>query len=423
MNNLATQMAPPFALVAHYFIAGAFFYLITTIALPFFASELGTFFVSTKIASLMHLFLLGFVMMIIFGAMYQLIPVVLEIPLFSKDFAYVQFYTFLVGIVLFSLCLYFDAYLPYAAYGGMLIYLSMLIFIINVFLTYTKLQEFSIAAKYIFVSNIFLLIGISFGFFICLNLIYGFYDADMLPLIQAHILCSVGGYVIMTIFGIGIILLPMFSLSHGFSQKPIEWALYLLTIGICLYLVDLFISQVILFAFSSILIGIGVLLGMYQMWLIFSTRIRKQFDAWAKNIISSFGYFLLAVICLILFFITQNNDILMLFGFLIFFGFFVFFIIGHIYKILPFLVWFQRYSPLVGKIKVPMLHEMIKEDIATKQFFLTSIGTFFLAIGIAFAHQTLFIIGAVIAALGTILVLYNMYYSLTYGLKQLKGDT
>ena len=106
MNNLATQMAPPFILVARYIIAGVVFYFITSLLLPFFVTQIDSFFISTKIASLMHFYLLGFVMMIIFGAMYQLIPVVLEIPIFSKDFAYVQFYTYIIGIIIFTTAFY-----------------------------------------------------------------------------------------------------------------------------------------------------------------------------------------------------------------------------------------------------------------------------------------------------------------------------
>lgn len=126
-KNLATQMAPPFVLVAHYFIAGAVFYAISSFLLPFYADDIGGYFLSNQIAGLVHLYLLGFVMMVIFGAMYQLIPVVLEIPLFSKDFAYVQFYIYLVGIVIFCLSLWYESLIQLLPYGALMVYISMLI--------------------------------------------------------------------------------------------------------------------------------------------------------------------------------------------------------------------------------------------------------------------------------------------------------
>ena len=418
-KNLATEMAPPFVLVAHYFIAGAIFYMVASIILPFYAGELNSFFLSSAIASLMHLYLLGFIMMIIFGAMYQLIPVVLEIPLFSKDFAYIQFYLFVAGIVIFSIALGVDGYIKMLPFGAIMMYISMLIFIANVFLTYKNIELWSITAKYILVSNIFLALGVSIGFYMALDLIYGF-GVDIVSLVTLHISTTIVGYILMTIMGVGMILLPMFSLSHGFSNKPINIAFYLIIAGLVLFLSSIFVKISALKYLGIALVVVSVILGLYQMWLIFSTRIRKQNDFWAKNMIASFFSLILALIVLGSAIFLNSQTLFILFGFILFFGFFVFFIVGHIYKILPFLVWYQRYSPLVGKIKVPMLNEMIKEKVADIQFWITTIGVILCSIAI-FAHISgLFVVGAIIMALSTMLVIYNIYYTLVYGLDRLK---
>ena len=419
-KNLATEMAPPFVLVAHYFIAGAIFYMIASFILPFYAGELNTFFLSPAIASLMHLYLLGFIMMIIFGAMYQLIPVVLEIPIFSKDFAYIQFYLFVTGVVIFSIALGVNGYIKMLPYGAIMMYISMLIFVANVFLTYKNIELWSITAKYILVSNIFLLVGVSIGFYMALDLIYGF-GADIVSLVTLHISTTIVGYILITIMGIGMILLPMFSLSHGFSDKSINIAFYMVIIGLVLFLVSVFTKIMVLKYFGIALVGVSIILGLYQMWLIFTTRIRKQNDFWAKNMIASFYSLILSLLILGLAIFLNSQTLFILFGFMLFFGFFVFFIVGHIYKILPFLVWYQRYSPLVGKIKVPMLNEMVKENVADIQFWITTLGVILCSIAIFTHISILFVIGAVIMAVSTMLVIYNIYYTLVYGLDRLKG--
>ncbi len=418
-KQLATEMAPPFNLVAHYMIAGAIFYTIASFILPFYAKELDSFFLSPAIASLMHLYLLGFIMMIIFGAMYQLVPVVLEIPIFSKDFAYVQFYLFVIGIIIFSFALGVEGYIKMLPYGAMLMYISMLIFVANVFLTYKNIELWSITAKYILISNVFLLIGVSIGFYMALNLIYGF-GADLVSLVTLHISTTIVGYILMTIMGIGMILLPMFSLSHGFSDKSINVAFYLVIAGLLAYLVAIFLKIVFLKYAGILLIGVSIVLALYQMWLIFSTRIRKQNDFWAKNMIASFFSLILSLVILPIAILKDSQTLYMLFGFILFFGFFVYFIVGHIYKILPFLVWYQRYSPLVGKIKVPMLNDMVKEKVADMQFWITTVGVILCSIAIAFHFDILFSFGAVIMAVSTILVIYNIYYTLVFGLDRLK---
>ncbi len=413
-KQLATEMAPPFNLVAHYMIAGAVFYMLTSFVLPFYADELGGYFVSGTIASLSHLYLLGFVMMIIFGAMYQLVPVILEIPLFSKDFAYVQFYLYVVGLSMMVYAFAHGNMLFLLPYGALLVYISMLIFTVNIFLTYRNIEVWSISAKYIFVSNIFLFIAVTLGLIAALNLFYGFLDTDILRIVSAHIAGVLVGYVMMTIMGVSLVLIPMFSLSHGFNEKPIERGFYFITAGVVLYFVGTLAGLVWMEALGVAGILISLMLFAYQMWLIFTTRIRKQNDFWAKNMIASYVFFLLSLAVFLVAYLLHLPNLGMFAGYLFFFGFLATIIIGHIYKILPFLVWYQRYSPLVGKQKVPMLNDMVVEKVADWQFWITLSGTVVSAIGILIVSKVLFITGTVVMALSAFLVLYNIYYTLSY---------
>jgi hypothetical protein len=414
-KQLATEMAPPFNLVAHFMIAGSIFYMITSLILPFFSSELESGVVSTTLASLSHLYLLGFVMMFIFGAMYQLVPVILEIPLFSKDFAYVQFYLYTVGLSLMSYAFLKTEHFYLLPYGALMVYISMFIFTVNIFLTYRNLERWSIPAKYIFASNIFLFIAVTIGFVVALNLFYGFLDGDGYNLIGAHISGVLIGYVMMTVIGVAMVLIPMFSLSHGFEDRYADIAFNFITLGVALYMTGEIFELTFLIGLGAFLFVVALLLGAYQMWVIFKGRVRKQNDYWAKGVMASFGFFLSALLSYAISFVFGSERFAMFGGYIFFFGFLAFLIIAHIYKILPFLVWYQRYSPLVGKEKVPMLHEMVVERVADKQFVATFAGTVISSLGVLFKVESLFIIGTLVMALSGFLVIYNIYYTLTYG--------
>jgi cbb3-type cytochrome oxidase subunit 1 len=416
-RNLATEMAPPFILVAHFFIAGAIFFTISSLLLPMYADTIGGYFLSTKIAAFIHFYLLGFVMMVIFGAMYQLIPVVLEIPIFSKDFAYVQFYMFILGIALFCFGFWHEAYFEISTYGALLIYISIVIFAINIFLTYKNLKEWDIVAKFILVSNIFLLTGATLGLFLSLDLVYGFYGL-IEPMVKMHIGLTIFGYVIMTILGVGMVLLPMFSLSHGFSDKAIHISFYTISAGLSLYIVGGLLHIQALQSLGAICIALSIVFGAYQMYKIFSTRVRKQNDFWAKNMVASFWSAIAAFVVLGFSTIQGDDRLFILFGYLLFFGFFIFFIVGHIYKILPFLVWYQRFSPLVGKTKVPMLNDMVKEKVADMQFWTTLLGFLVSTISIIANMPWVFKIGAYIMFIGTLMVIYNICFTLNFKAKE-----
>ena len=66
MMNITQDFAPPFKLIAPYFIIGVIFYVISSMySLSINPSELSIH--SPNLLSWTHIFLLGFVMMIIFG--------------------------------------------------------------------------------------------------------------------------------------------------------------------------------------------------------------------------------------------------------------------------------------------------------------------------------------------------------------------
>ncbi len=57
-------------------------------------------------------------------------------------------------------------------------------------------------------------------------------------------------------------------------------------------------------------------------------------------------------------------------GYLIIFGYLSMLIVGQMYKIVPFLVWYHKYSSKVGLEKVPMLKEMFNEKYAEYGFYI-----------------------------------------------------
>ncbi len=414
-KQLATQMAPPFHLVAHFMIAGGLFYALSAFIMLFFTAHLDSFFISTTIASITHLYLLGFVMMIIFGAMYQLVPVILEIPLFSKDFAYVQFYIYVVGLLLMSWGFFFEeSYLPLLGYGALMVYISIMIFIVNIFLTYRNIEQWSIPAKFIYAANIFLLVGVTLGLLTALNMQYGFLSIDMLSLAKAHISAVLAGFLLMLITGVAMVLIPMFSLAHQFSQEWVEKGFNFIIAGVVLYILGAVLDVTLISTLGTLFMLIATVLFILQMREIFKKRVRKEKEFWSENMVASFYYLIASLAILFIAFLTGYERLYLLGGFILFFGFFASIIIGHIYKILPFLVWYQRFSPLVGKQKVPMLHDMVDKDIAMKQYKVTLAGTIVTALGLFFALKFLFFIGVVLLIVGAGMVLYNIYYTLRY---------
>jgi len=406
MFSITRDFAPPFKLIVPYFIIGTLLYLVSTIlTLGFNVNEIS--YLDPSVLSWVHLFLLGFVMMIIFGAMAQLIPVVLEVGHWAVELFYIIWPLLLIGTLLMVVGFYSSAAL--IPYGGTFVLIAMAIFALNVFITLKKVETFSLVVKTVIISNVFLLIGLIFGLLMALAFA-GTISVDVMALLKAHVYLIVGGYIGVTIMGLSLILLPMFGLSHNFSQTPITVAVYMLTVGIIIVTISAIFDLELIKYVGYVLSIASLFIYFYQIVMIYKTRARKENDVWVKSMF--FAYFSLIVSLILGFSYLLNpvDSLILGSGWLFFTGFIGFIVSGHLYKIVPFLVWFERFSPLVGKQKVPMLADMVPTKSALYQLIFTSAGITICTIGLLFSHDTIFKIGASFLVVGAAYLTHGLFY-------------
>ena len=410
MFQISQDFAPPFKLIAPYFIVGAFFYLLSAMLLFFFDIS-NISYTNLGVVGWVHIYLLGFVMMIIFGAMAQLVPVVLEVGHYRVSVYYVIYPLLLVGTLLMAIGFVFSSQL--LPYGGSIVLLSMMIFVFETFMTLLKVKEFNFVMKSVVVSNSFLFIGTIIGIIMAFGFA-GIIGVDIVSLLKAHVYLVIGGYISITIMGLSLILIPMFSLSHNFDSKPVEYALYLMSSAV--------ISVVIASLFElNFLLGLGYLMAIismvsyfYQTYIIFVTRARKEHDIYAKSLYVSYISLIISLVLGVIYLFGCSKPALIASAWTMFIGFFGFLIIGHLYKIVPFLVWFERFSPFVGKRKVPMLVDMIPLKSSYYQFYFSVIGTVISMFGILIESDLCFKTGASFFLMGAIFLVKNLLFMINF---------
>lgn len=415
VGSLATKYAPPYSLILHYFLSGIVFDALGILSLLLFPSRFIQPFYTFKYAAMAHLFLLGFILMIIFGALYQLIPVALEIPIFSFKIGYIQFYVFLAGILIFIHSLLNVKFFSLLPLGASLIYLSIFLFAINFFLSLKNLEVRSITAKFIISAVISLFIGGTLGLILSLNFLLGFYS-KIVSLILAHITFTLFGFIMMVVMGVSMVLFPMFTLAHKFNDKYIDIAFITSTIATFIGGTLIAISRNYI---SLILTLITILLSLafytLQVVEIYRKRPRRSKDVGIDTMFLS-HLFLIASLTLFVLSIFFKNLIFTAFITLI--GFLNILIFGSLYKIVPFLTWFHKFSSLVGKKKVPMLTEMLPKKLPYYQ-----IAVFLFGLVLYLLYQTFnlsrlaSIISTIFMLLGVLTFLYTIVYILTFKLE------
>ncbi len=410
MSSISQDFAPPFKLIAPFFILGSLFYLISSFYVFTFSVE-SLSFLDSQVLGFVHLFLLGFVMMIIFGAMAQLVPVVLEVGHFGVELFYSIWPLLLIGTILMVLGFLFSpSLLPY---GGVVVLISMMIFVMEIFLTIFKVEKLNLVMSSVLISNTFLFFGIIFGLLMALGYA-GTIDVDITALLHGHVYLVIGGYIIITIMGLSVVLVPMFTLSHGFSMKPLELSIWMMSIGVVLVVLSSYFGFEFLEYLGYLFSFISLISYFYLIYIIYATRPRKENDVYAISLIFSFMSMLVSMLMGVLYFVLEKEELLLASGWLLFFGFIAFLITGHIYKIIPFLVWFEKFSPLVGKQKVPMLADMVPYKSSQAQFIFSALGVVIVTLAILTKSDILVGAGASFLVVGAFAFVRSVFYMINF---------
>ncbi len=407
---ISQDFAPPFKLIAPYFIIGAIFFVLSVaILFGFDVSSLNS--LDSGTLSWVHIFLLGFVMMIIFGAMAQLVPVVLEVGHFAVELYYIIYPLLLTGTLMMGYgFLASPALLPY---GGIVVLISLLIFVLETFLTINKVKKLNLVMMSVLLANTFLFFGLIFGILMALGYA-GTIDIDIVSLLKAHIYLVLAGYVGVTIMGMSLILLPMFWLSHSFSWKPVTYALWTISIAVILVMISSILDNVVLEYIGYILTLVALCFYFYQIYIIYKTRVRMDKDIYLYSLIFSYSSLVLTIIMGLIYMISPNENLLLTMGWVLFLGYITFVINGHLYKIVPFLVWYERFSPLIGKQKVPMLADMVPVFSAKFQFMFSTSGVIIGAFGILLGNNDIFKVGVSFLFIGSVFMIKDLMYMINY---------
>ena len=407
--QVSTNFAPPFKLIAPFFIIGAVVLLSSCLSL--FTINIDTLKMQNiEVFAWVHLFLLGFVMMVIFGAMAQLVPVVLEVEHFAVELYYVIYPLLFIGTLLMMFGFLFTPIL--LPFGGVIAFISFGIFLLETFMTLAKVKQHNFTTLTVLIANIFLLLGLIIG--IILSLGYsGIIVVDLQSLLVSHIYFVFVGYVGVSIIGMSLVLLPMFWLSHNFSSKWVKIALGLLCVGILFTVIGSLVYNNFIKEMGYGITLLSAFFYIYQIFIVFNTKARIEKDIYLKSMLVSFGFFFIALILGVLYLYNQSENTLLALGWYLF-GFILFLISGHFYKIIPFLVWYERFSPYVGKRKVPMLSDMVPKKSANMQFIFLTLGWFIVGLSILLQNQSIFYSGASFLSVGALFLLKDIIYMIRF---------
>jgi hypothetical protein len=367
-----------------------------------------------KLLAITHTAALGWGTLIIFGACYQLLPVILETELFSHKLGYWSLVIFVVGLVL--LVSSFWTFNPGLGmqFGSLLVLTGIALFGFNSFQTARKVKKPGIYQDFIVTACIWLLATAFLGTIMVFNFRYPFLQ-DHLQFLKLHAHMGIGGWFLLLIIGVSSKLIPMFLVSTKQKTGYLSTCYYLINSALMLFLVDTYINGINSKTYLIAILAIaGIFCWMIYVFHCFKSRMRKSFDLPIWHTLLSLTLLLTSLIVLpfIIFYQLKADPLSIrntnLYGTLLFMGWVTALILGQTFKTLPFIAWIKHYHHLAGKSTIPMPADLFSKKILQLQFIAFTLFSGCFYAGLIFESEMLVRTGLVCFLLTTILYISNV---------------
>ena len=409
-GGLATQYAPPLDLPFRFMATSLAWLAVLAVMYPWDTPLLLGSFYDPHLLTFVHVNTLGVIAATIFGASYQLLPVVLGVPIASVGLARLSWWLYVPALPLFLLGLS-QTWLLALALGGTLLFAAVGLYVGIVLATLWRARERDVVFWHIAISAIGLPTAASLGLLLAFSKGGGLLGGLMLPILVAHATLMLGGWVTPMLMGVAYRLVGMFTLSEDrLHERWAALALACVAAGAWIMAASwLWIIRPLQFVGASSLL-VGLALFGAQLLRLYHVRRRRQFDIHIPYAVSAAVFGLLAIALVDVGLVTgrsPSDPIWLAAGWLAIAGWAETPIQGFLYKIGTFLTWLHRYAPVAGRQPVPRLEDLYDRRIAVTGWATWTGGVAFGAAAALTGHELLAHVAAAGLSLGIILFLSN----------------
>lgn len=399
------EVMPPFALPAAHFAAGLLWLALGAVGLLLVAPDLARgAFLAPRVIAVTHCFTLGWITMSIFGALYQLYPVVLGVAARSVNVGHITFWILFTGVSLIVVGSWF--WLPaLIAAGWVALCAAVGSQAWNVLGQRRQAHRGKIIGIYVSAGHM----SLGLAMLVVAARIaaeFGWWQVDRLRVLNLHAHLAVVGFATLTAVGISSKLFPMFLLSRNYRDWPLRW-IGPLTFGGLLVFGSGQLTSLDSLTWAGGLATAGGI-GLY-LWLAagyFRCRTRKRLEPGLAHAAGALVFLGLATAMGVALLLTPSPAARVLIAYAVvgILGWLTLLIVGMYYKIVPFLTWLHRFSPRVGEPGLPKVSDLVKAELAWVTLVLFTCGVALLALGVALGRETVALLGAALFAAGTSLV-------------------
>lgn len=382
MPSPGAGRAPSVTLPLRYLVAATVAFVVAAVGVPWLARELAGHYYHPRVLALTHTVTLGWITVTILGASYQLIPIVLERPLWSERLARWQFVV-LVGGLIGMVGHFFIGQWPGLVWGAGLVGAASIAHLVNVVLTVRGLTRWSFTAKMVALAHAGFALTVVFGVGLAADKVWRVLPPAVFPLLHAHVHLAFLGWVVPMVVGITARVYPMFLLAAEPGGWPGRVQLWGLGAGVPLVVAGTLVGGR---APALGALAVAAALAAHVAWLVqMVTHRRRPALDWGLRFVLTGGLFLVPATALGLAFafdVAGGPRLGLAYAVLALGGWVTLTIVGMMLKIVPFLVWYRVYGPRVGRSAVPTLAQLSWPAGERATYVLLTAGTAALALAV-----------------------------------------
>ena len=406
--------SPPMWLVLPFFLAAPFGLIAGGLLLQRVGYETFVAINARGTVAVTHALVLGWVSTVMMGACYQLGPVVLGGELSSQRLVRTHFVLHVVAVGLFVWSMaWFNV--MWVGIAGSLLYCSVALFLVNVSRPLWRRRTPSIPQAYLLCSTVSLGVAATVGLVFAGNLEHHWFPTSPGRL-AAHAHLGLVGWLGLTIMGVSYQLVPMFNVASRVKPRLAMPALIVTCSALVLFaLVMSFDPGTEVRVGLALALMVGPALWAVDQVRLLAGRAKRQMDIHGRGATVSLLFLGLTIalgagVAWGTPFGTEDQPARWPLAYAIsgIAGWSGTAMIANSYKIVPFLVWYHRYRPLMGREPVPVIHNIYSERLATGVLVIHSTATLFTVTGALMGNLDWLQWGGLLLAMGAAIHFLSM---------------
>lgn len=324
---------------------------------------------------LVHIVAIGWLSLLMAGALLQFVPVLIARPLVGGGFAAPALALLVGGLGVLvagfiALSGALDLPLSLLPIGGGMLLLGFGLIVGVLFVTLHAARPLPLPARFVAMGLTSLAATVLVGAAFTLALSGSTENALFIRLVgdgvELHAALGLGGWLSITAVGVSYRLLAMFLLAPETERRTSRaawWSMALATgfIAACVPLVSLALSGVpLLFALALLLSLLAVVLYGGDVLHIYRERKRKQAELNIRATFPAFTALAVSILLVNIPAIRAGENVAAL-VYLFVFGWLTGLGLAQLYKIVAFLTWLEAYGPVLGRAPVPRVQDLVEE--------------------------------------------------------------